>query len=319
MNAVIDRHDDAEQSDDEPAFLASPRARTRRVVKDRIATVGIVGAFILVLVPLVAVIAYVIAKGAAAVNWQFLTTSPIQNRPDQPDTVTAFGEVLKFGMAPAIVGTLLTVGIATLISVPLGVMGGIYLNEYGSRSPLSRFLRLLTDCMTGVPSVVMGLFVFTFLVLRTETRNAFAGGLALAFLMLPVIIRATEEMLQLVPGDQREASQALGCRKAGTIVRVVLPSAAPGILSGILLAVARAAGETAPLLFVIGLTYTTNWKLLSGENTALSVQTYANAAQPFPPAVERAWGCALTLIVLAFVATIVARMIASRFSRHNAS
>lgn len=301
------------------AILEAPNARRRRTLTDRVATTVIVGSFLLVLVPLVAVVGYVIAKGASTVDWQFLTTSPIQNRPDQPDTVEVFGRVLEFGMQPAIVGTVLITGVATLLAVPLGVFGGIYLNEYGGKGRLAALLRLLTDCLTGVPSVVMGLFVFTVLVLRTETRTAFAGALALSFLMLPIVIRATEEMLRLVPADQREASQALGARKAGTIVRVVLPSALPGILSGSLLAVARAAGETAPLLFVIGLTYRTNWHLFGGENTALSTQIYANAAQPFPTAVDRAWGCALTLIVIAFAATIAARVLSARFARHHAT
>lgn len=291
--------------------------RRGRIVRDRVASVAIVGSFALVLIPLAAVIGYVLVKGASVVDWQFLTTSPIQNRPDQPDVTEVFGRVLHFGMQPAVVGTLVVTGLATLLAVPIGVLGGIYLNEYGARGRLATGLRFLTDCMTGVPSVVMGLFVFTVLVLNTKERNGFAGAIALALLMLPIVIRATEEMLRLVPNDQREASLALGCRKAGTIMRVVLPAAAPGIVSGALLAIARAAGETAPLLFVIGITYQTNWNPFSGETTTLSVQTYANAAQPYATAVDRAWGAALTLIVIAFAATIVARLVTGRIQARS--
>jgi len=286
--------------------------RRGRLLRDRLATIAIVGSFIVVLIPLAAVIGYVLAKGASVVDWQFLTTSPIQNRPDQPDTAEVFGQVLKFGMQPAVIGTLVVTGLATLLAVPVGVFGGIYLNEYGGRGTLATVLRFFTDCMTGVPSVVMGLFVFTVIVLNTQERTGLAGAIALAFLMLPVVIRSTEEMLRLVPNDQREASLALGCRKAGTIMRIVLPAAAPGIVSGALLAVARAAGETAPLLFVIGITYRTNWNPFAGETTTLSVQTYMNAAQPYSTAVDRAWGAALTLIVIAFAATIVARIVTNR-------
>lgn len=291
--------------------------RRGRVVRDRLATLAIIGSFGLVLVPLIAVIGYVIAKGVGVLDWQFLTTSPIQNRPDQPNTAEVFGQILKFGMQPAVVGTLLITALATALAVPIGVLGGIYLNEYGGKNRLALVLRFFTDCMTGVPSVVMGLFVFTVIVLNTKDRTGFAGAIALAFLMLPVVIRSTEEMLRLVPNDQREASLALGGRKANTIVRIVLPAAAPGIVSGALLAIARAAGETAPLLFVIGITNRTNWNPFSGENTTLSVQTYMNAAQPYSTAVDRAWGAALTLIVIAFAATIIARTVTNRIQARN--
>src|SRR5262249_50246117 len=142
---------------------------------------------------------------------------------------------------------------AAVMAIPLGVLGGVYLNEYGGTKPLARVIRFLSEVMTGVPSIVMGLFIYTFVYLRTKEFNGFAGSLALACLMLPIVIRTTEEMLRLVPGDLREGSYALGSRKSRTIRTVVLPTAAAGIVSGALLAVARAAGETAPLLFTVGI------------------------------------------------------------------
>jgi len=219
-------------------------------------------------------------------------------------------------MGPAVAGTLLITGFASILAIPLGVMGGIYLNEYGRNSRPAQVLRVLSDVMIGVPSIVMGLFIYTFLVLRTQSLSGFAGALALAALMLPVVIRATEEMLRLVPDDLRWGSFALGSRRATTIWRVVLPAALPGIISGALLALARAAGETAPLLFVIGITTTTNWSL-SGTNTALSVQIFRNATQPFEGAQQRAWAAALTLILIAFAFTVVARLISSALSRRS--
>ena len=154
----------------------------------------------------------------------------------------------------------------------------IDVNEYGGKNVLARVVRFLSEVMTGVPSIVMGLFIYTFVVLETQEPNGFAGALALACLMLPIVIRTTDEMLRLVPSELREGSYALGSRQVRTIRTVVLPSAAPGIISGALLAVARAAGETAPLLFTIGATQTANWKLFSGTNTALS--SHSSLAAP---------------------------------------
>jgi len=170
--------------------------------------------------------------------------------------------------------------------------------------------------MTGVPSIIMGLFIFTIWVIPKGQSgvNAFAGALALACLMLPIVIRSTEEILRLVPGGLREASLALGASRARTIITVVLPAAVPGITSGALLAVARAAGETAPLLFTIGAARKVNEHVFSGANTALSTQIFRNAQLPFAGAQERAWGAALTLIVLVVVLTIVARLVTKRFS-----
>jgi phosphate transport system permease protein len=179
-----------------------------------------------------------------------------------------------------------------------------------------RYAKFFADVMTGVPSVIMGLFIFTIWVVPrgVDGVNGFAGALALGCLMLPIVIRSTEEMLKLVPNDLREASLALGSSKARTIVTVVLPAALPGIVSGVLLAVARAAGETAPLLFTIGAATAINWNPFSGPNTALSAQIFSNAQQPFAGAQERAWGAALTLIALTFILLVLSRIVAARFN-----
>jgi phosphate transport system permease protein len=283
-----------------------------RRAKSTIATVGIVGSLLVALVPLVLIIGYVISRGMEVLSWEFLTADiPILTRSDGP------------GMGPAVAGTLLITGAATLMAVPLGVLGGIYLNEYAARSWFGRTIRFLAEVMTGVPSIVMGLFIYTIWVVGTGELfgghgvSGFAGALALGCLMLPVVIRTTEEMLRLVPRDLRDSAYALGGRKAGTILRVVLPAAAPGIVSGALLAVARAAGETAPLLFTVLTVNETNLDLFKGANTTLSLQIYKNAQQVFPGPQARAWGAALTLIAIVFVFTIAARVISALFARKH--
>jgi phosphate transport system permease protein len=252
--------------------------------------------------PLVAIVYYVVKQGGGTMSFEFLTRDiPVLTRSVGP------------GMGPAIIGTLVVTGTATLMAVPLGILAAVYLNEYGQKKRLAQVIRTMADVMTGVPSIVMGLFVYTVWVLRFGL-SGFAGSLALACLMLPIVIRSTEEILKLVPPGLREASLALGASRARTIVTVVLPAAVPGITSGALLAVARAAGETAPLLFTIGAGRKANWSVFEGVNTALSTQIFRNATQPFPGAVERAWGAALTLIVLVVVLTILARIVTKRFA-----
>jgi phosphate transport system permease protein len=287
--------------------LHSPRPKSRRrKVANFAATALIVLAFLVACVPLVAVVLYVIQRGADIVDWEFLT-SPIP-----------IDRAIGPGMGPAVAGTLLITGAAAVMAIPLGILGGIYLNEYGGRNPLARVIRFLAEVMTGVPSVVMGLFVYALIVLRSG-YNAFAGALALACLMLPIVIRTTDEMLKLVPRELREGSYALGSRKSRTIRTVVLPNAAPGIVSGALLAVARAAGETAPLIFTILITSETNWSLFNGPNTALSTQIFRNAQSPFVGAQDRAWGAALTLIAIVFIFTALARLATAFFARRQSA
>jgi phosphate transport system permease protein len=275
----------------------------RRRLTDRMATVSILLTVALALVPLALVTYQVVKAGAGALSWDFLTS-------DIPNSFRRTGG----GMAPAIVGTLVITGVAALMAIPLGVLGAIYLNEYGKTRPLARFIRTMSDVMTGVPSIVMGLFIYVTWVLTFEERSGFAGALALACLMLPVVIRSTEEILRLVPDELRAASLALGARRWRTTLTVVLPAAISGITSGALLAIARAAGETAPLIVTAGVTYAVNPNLFEGENTALPAQIYRNATQPFEAAQERAWGAALTLVVIVLLFTIIARAISARFA-----
>lgn len=276
---------------------------TRRQLVNRLATAAIWSAVLLAVIPLGLVTYTVIVKGSGVMSWEFLTDRI-------PNSYRRSGG----GMGPAIVGTLLITGAASLMAIPLGVFGAIYLNEYGRQKPLARVIRIMADVMTGVPSIVMGLFVYIAWVLLVGAQSGFAGALALACLMLPVVIRSSEEMLRLVPDELRQASLALGARKWRTTLTVVLPAAVSGITSGALLAVARAAGETAPIIVVTGIVFSTNTNLFEGTNTALPAQIFRNASQPFAGAQERAWGAALTLIVIVLLFTIIARFIANRFA-----
>lgn len=287
--------------------LGAVSGRRRR--KNLLMTALMGSAVVLVGVVLVLVLATVLTKGWSIVSGQFPAwfTTDIQLSPRRPGP----------GMKAAIIGTAAITLTATAIAVPLGVAGAVYLNEYGRSRPLARTLRFLTNVMAGVPSIVMGLFIYVFWVVPrgVDGLNGLSGALALACLMLPIVVRSSEEMLRLVPQDLREASYALGASSSRTTLAVVLPKAAPGVISGCLLAVARAAGETAPLIFTIGAAKKTNWNVLDGTNTSLSMQIYGNAKESFANAQERAWGAALTLIVIAFVFTFGARLLAARLSR----
>jgi phosphate transport system permease protein len=278
-----------------------------RRTKNRIMTVLMWTAFVVVLVPLGFVIYTVIQKGAAAISWQFLTNGTI------PPNVLPLG---VDGMGAAVIGTLEITGFAGLLAIPLGVLGAIYISEYGGKNWLAKLISFMADVMTGVPSIVMGLFIYTIWVLHFG-YSGMAGSFALACLMLPIVIRSSYEMLRLVPNSLREGSYALGATKARVTVTVVLPAAIGGIVSGALLAIARAAGETAPLLFCILTVEQTNTNLFSGPNTALSTQIFANAQSPYAGAQSRAWGAALTLIAIAFILMIVARVVTARFTRFS--
>jgi phosphate transport system permease protein len=275
-----------------------------RKTKNQIMTVLMVLALLIIMVPLVFVLITVISKGAGVISGQFLTAAI------PPNVLPAnLG-----GMGPAVVGTLEITALASVIAIPLGVLGAIYLNEYGKKNVLAKVIGFMADVMTGVPSIVMGLFVFSLWTLHFGF-NGTGGAFALACLMLPVIIRSSQEMLSLVPDPLREASYALGASRARVTVTVVLPTAIGGIVSGCLLAVARAAGETAPLLFTILTVSSTNSNVFSGPNTALPAQIFANATSPYNGAQARAWGAALTLIVIAFILLVGARIITARFTK----
>jgi phosphate transport system permease protein len=284
--------------------LADLRARpTWRTVKNGLATAMLGAAVVVVAIPLLLVVWSVVSRGAHVVFGElpsFFT-----------DEIQPISRVAGGGMGPAIVGTLMVTGGATLMAVPLGVLGAVYLHEYGGNSAFGKLVRFMAMVMTGVPSIVMGLFVYLAWTIPFGL-SAFGGALALACLMLPVVIGATEQMLRLVPNALREAAYALGATKSRVIVSVVLPAALPGIVSGALLAIARAAGETAPLLFAVGAATAYNPHFFDEANTALPLQIFSNATSAFAPAQERAWGAALVLVLLAFAMTLAARLWVAR-------
>ncbi len=287
---------------------------TSRVVEgprraaDRLATTLVTGAFMLALVPLVSLVLLVVTRGAAAFGWEFLTT----------DMVGVFGEMTSGGIKHALVGTLLVTAAAAAISVPVGLLTAIYLVEYG-RGPLARGITFLVDVMTGIPSIVAGLFAFALftLIMGPAYRAGIMGAVALALLMTPVVIRSVEEMLRLVPHELREAAYALGVPKWLTIVKVVLRTAAAGIVTGIMLAVARVIGETAPLLLTVGLITQTNTDLLDGRMATLPVFAYRQYEQG-GTGIDRAWAAALTLILVVMLLNLVARLVSRWFAPRGA-
>jgi len=293
----------------EQAAVAPPDLSAKqswRSVKSLIMTGLMVASVAAVALPLVAVVSAVLRRGLAVVAHDFpgFFVNEIPNIARRPGG----------GMGPAVLGTLMVTGAATLIAVPLGVLGAVYLHEYGVKNHFSRLVRFMSTVMSGVPSIVMGLFIYIVWTLHFG-YSAFGGSLALACLMLPVVIGSTEQMLKLVPHHLREASYALGSSKSRTILTVVLPAALPGIVSGSLLAVARAAGETAPLLFAVGAANEYNPHLFEEANTALSVQIFGNATSSFVAAQDRAWGAALTLVLVTFLVTLAARVFTARIAR----
>ncbi len=304
MSVVVDT---AVSSDAAVVTLAdlAPR-RSWRNTKSSLMSALMGLAFLIVFVPIVTLVFTVVSKGAGIVFADFPAWFT--------DRIPVRGREVGPGMGPAIIGTLLITFTASVLAIPLGILGAVYLNEYGKASRWAQIVRFMSSVMTGVPSIVMGLFVYVVFTLRFGL-SGFGGALALACLMLPVVIRSTEEMLRLVPDHLREASYALGTSKSRTIATVVLPAAFPGIVSGCLLAIARAAGETAPLFFTIGIVTETNPNVFSGPNTALPAQIYSNAFTIFDGAKERAWGAALTLIAITFFFTVTARVVTARIQK----
>jgi phosphate transport system permease protein len=272
---------------------ASPYQRRR--ITDRVVRGACLFATLLALVPLISVLYYVAVRGAGGVTLDFFT--------ELPKPVGEKGG----GMANAIAGTLELVGLACLFGIPPGVLAGIYLAEYGS-SKFGRFVRFSADVMSGIPSITVGLFVYALLVLSAKHFSALAGGFALAVLMLPTVTRATEELLKLVPESLREAGLGLGVPQWRVTLRVMLRTAAPGIATGIMLAVARVAGETAPLLF----TAFNNrfWARGINEPTAsLPVNIYTYAVSPYEEWHQQAWAAALVLVGLVLMLNILARLL----------
>jgi phosphate transport system permease protein len=277
-----------------------------RRAKDRLATVLVWSALLVALLPLVSLVYTVVSNGAPAFSTQFFTYS-MRN-------VVGDGG----GIYHAIVGTVLVTGFATIISVPIGLLAAIYLVEYGT-GELARWITILVDVMTGIPSIVAGLFAYALfaLFLGEGVRSGLMGSVALSVLMIPIVVRSSEEMLKLVPNELREASWALGVPKWRTIVRVVLPTALAGIVTGITLAIARIIGETAPLLITCGITDSVNFNAFHDRITTLPVFAYSAYATPSFPvdaSQEKAWGAALVLLMMVMVLNLVARLISRWFA-----
>jgi phosphate transport system permease protein len=278
------------------------KPRPRRMWVDRLATLVMVLGAIIALIPLVGVMVYTVGKGLSAIDWSFLST-----------TMRGVGPLdTTGGVYHAIVGTIEQVLIASLIAVPLGILAAIYTVEYG-RGLLAAAVRFFIDVMTGIPSIVAGLFIFSFWVLALHQGfSGFAAGMSLAVLMLPVVARASEEMLKLVPDELREASYALGVPKWRTMLSVVLPVATAGITTGVMLAVARVTGETAPLLLTSFGFDSVNYNPFHGPQSALPLFVFQQATSPFQVAVNRAWGAALVLILFVVLLSVIARLVTRR-------
>jgi phosphate transport system permease protein len=281
--------------------LLAPSARRRRTDHVMRASVGVATA--IALVPLVAILYYLVERGAGAISWHFLTSDPTGSFLGDPG-----------GIKSAILGTVEIVGLATAISVPVGVGVALYLVEYGKQSRFANLVRYFVDVMTGVPSIVFGLFVYIVLVVGHVASPGYAGwkgSVALALLMLPVVTRSSEVVLALVPDSLREAALALGAPRWRVVRRVVLPTALPGLVTGSLLAVARAAGETAPLLFTSAIVFGTSFDLNQRMNS-MPIQIFNDVGQAQDRLVQRAWGTALTLVAMILLLNLAARAISRR-------
>jgi phosphate transport system permease protein len=287
-------------------YVASRRVEGSRKATDRLVTVIVSSAFGLAVIPLISVIFTVVSQGIVRFDAEFFSSS-------------MRGVVGEGGGAyHAIMGTLIITGLAALMSIPVGLLTAVYLVEYG-KGRLAKAITFFVDVMTGIPSIVAGLFavaLFTYLV-GPGARLGFAGSVALSVLMIPVVVRATEEMLKIVPNELREAAFALGVPKWRTILKVVIPTSIAGIASGITLAIARVIGETAPLLVAVGLTTALNFNPVDGRMATLPVfsyLSYATPGVPREPYLERAWTAAFVLIIIVMVLNLLARLIARVFA-----
>jgi len=285
-------------------FAAAPIGLWRRGI-NFLATLLAASAVILVLLPLAAIFAYLVYKGFGSLNWAFLTQTP-----------KPVGEP-GGGMANAIAGSVYILLIASTLGVPLGIGAGIYLSEYG-RNQFGNVIRFTADVLNGVPSIIVGIVAYGLVVLSQGHFSALAGGAALAIMMIPTITRATEEMLLLVPTAVREAAFGLGVSKWRTTLSITLRTATSGVITGVMLAFARVAGETAPLLFTaLGNQYW-NWKM-DQPTAALSLQIFSYAISPFDEWHRQAWAGALILIILIVFSVTAVRIAASRGMLKGAS
>ena len=266
----------------------------RRLAVDKILKVTVFACVIIAIIPLIAILVNVFNNGAIALSWNFLTQIPGAVGSDEPG-----------GIGPAIQGTLVLIGLSCLIGVPIGVMGGIFLSEYGDNR-FGRIVRFFNDVIAEFPTIVIGVFTFVLLVLTLGDFSVWAGSFALSIVMLPIIMRTTEESLKLVPVTYREAGYALGIRRWRVILSIVFTSAKSGLVTGILLSVARIAGETAPLVFTI-LGSSQFMSGLDGPIDALPLRIWRLSSLPYDSAVTQGWGAAFVLIILVLSINICVR------------
>lgn len=273
-----------------------PRSRSRRKLADKAARVVMVPAALLGLTVLAWILWEVISRGAGAINWQFFTELPT------PPGMEGGG------LANAIRGTLAMTLLATAVGVPVGLMAGVYLAEFGTTSRLATTVRFTTNLLMGTPSIIVGIFVYALIVLRTGHFSGWAGAVALAILMLPVVLRTTEDMLNLVPDELRESALALGAPRWRATLTVVFRAAKTGLATGILLAVARVSGETAPLLFTALNSF--YWPETINEPTAnLTVTIFNYAMSPYADWQQKAWGASLLITVAVLLVTLLSRFV----------
>lgn len=280
--------------------LAGVRPASLRVWRNRSYTFLIVASVVLTLIPVVWVLVELVHRGGSAMSWEFLSQSV-------PFSMMREGG----GFLNGLVGTAIMVALAGVVSIPLGILAAVYLVEYGKGNLLAKLIRFFSDVMTGVPSIFVGVFVYTALVVKFK-YGALMGAASLALIMMPIVVRSSEEMLKLVPQELKDASYGLGAAKWQTITKVILPSAAPGLTTGAMLAVARAAGETAPLIMTALGSLQLVTKLVGEPISSLTLLIYSGAGQPFDAAQARAWAGALELVVIVLVFTIAARVFSSR-------
>ncbi len=293
-------------------YVASFAVEGRRRAADRLSRSVVTTFFLVALLPLGSLVWEVVSRGVARLDVAFFTET-------EAKTHIAGAQL---GAAHALMGTLQSTAIAFLISVPIGLFTAIYLVEYGARTKLAAGIRFLVDVMTGIPSIVAGLFAYSLFSMifgpgSAYTRTAFAGAIALTVLMIPTVVRSTEEMLKLVPNELREASYALGVPKWRTIVKVVLPTSLAGIVTGVILGIARIIGETAPLLVTAGYFQLTNPNPFSGTTATLPVMVYQSLRTIGPTAEQLhalGWAGALTLIIIVMGLNLIGRLIAWKFA-----
>ncbi|OKK25302.1 phosphate ABC transporter permease [Streptomyces sp. CB02488] len=281
------------------SYVATSVVENRRQAKDRLATSLVWVCFLIAIVPLASLLWTTVSRGSGRLDIYFLTHS----------MAGVLGSEDSGGVYHALIGTLEQVGIATVISAPLGLLTAVYLVEYG-KGPLARAVTFFVDVMTGIPSIVAGLFILSIMLIAGLEPSGLMGALALTILMIPVVVRSTEEMLKLVPNELREASLALGIPKWRTILKVVLPTAIGGIATGVMLAIARIAGETAPIILLVFGSQLINPNPFEGAQSSLPFYIYEQYKIGETASYDRAWAAALVLIAFVMILNLVARGIA---------